>query len=182
MNGLFPGKDKIFSYYSDLTARELVIVAGAVFDIALVEMLELRLVDDEHEQESFLGINGDGRAPVGSFGARIQLAYLLGILTKDDVSVFRSIKNLRNIFAHRIEADFSSDTVIKEIKKLNHAWRKQAFKIRGEKAMQMRKDVVGDDLEKTPAAGEGLFMAIFAVHQAYLHMLHDKVTRIERIS
>ena len=181
-DGVFPGKENIFSKYSDLTARELVIVAGATFDIALVEMIELRLIEDTKEQESFIGINGDGRAPVGAFGARIQLAFLLGILRKEDVDIFRAIKNLRNIFAHKVEATFLSDDVVKELKKLNYAWRKQGFRIRGEKVMAKTKDHLGDDIGVIPEAGEGLLLAVFAVHQSYLHGLSDKITRIKKIS
>jgi len=58
------------------------------------------------EIETFLGLNEDGRAPVVSFGARIQMALLLGIITKEDAAVLRAIKKIRNAFSHRVKLTF----------------------------------------------------------------------------
>ena len=73
---IFPGEGAIYSEYRALHPRELAIVAAAVLDSALAEILTLRLTANQAEAESFLGLDGDGRAPVASFGARIQLALL----------------------------------------------------------------------------------------------------------
>jgi len=79
---VFPGETKIYQEYRGLSPRELAIVSAAILDSALVEIIALRLGGGpEKEVEAFLGADGDGRAPVGSFGARIQLALLLGIIT-----------------------------------------------------------------------------------------------------
>lgn len=48
--------------------------------------------------------------------------------------------------------------------------------------MANAKDYLGDDIGVIPEAGEGLLLAVFAVHQSYLHGLTDKITRIEKIS
>jgi len=90
--------------WGPLSARELVIVACATLDVALAEILSLRFVDDANEATDFLGADDDGRAPAGSFGARIQLAYLLGIIPKDAVQTLRALKKLRNLMAHRVGA------------------------------------------------------------------------------
>ena len=71
---VFPGEENLYAAYKDLPPRELAIVAAAVLDSALAEILALRLKSVDKEVESFLGLNGDGRAHVASFGARIQLA------------------------------------------------------------------------------------------------------------
>lgn len=93
--------------YFMLSSRELPIVVGATLELAILELIERRLRGHSTEIESFLGTNGDGRAPAGSFGARIQLAYLLGLISQNDLEVLRSIKNIRNLFAHRVEVTFS---------------------------------------------------------------------------
>ena len=126
---LFPGKEKIYSEYRALPRRELAIVAAAVLDAALAELLTMRLLDDEKECHAFLGISGDSRSPCASLGARIQLAYLIGLITKNDVTVLRMIKNIRNAFAHRVNADFTSPEVLPLIKTLNSQFRAQSNRL-----------------------------------------------------
>lgn len=89
---VFPGENSIYSEYRSLSPRELSIVSAAVLDVALAELLVLRLRDESKEIEDFLGLNGDGRAPVGSFGARIQLGVIVGLLTPNDAAILRTIK------------------------------------------------------------------------------------------
>src|SRR5689334_1373763 len=61
-----------------MSARDMVITAVARLEVALTELLELRLVDDREAQERFLGIYDDAeRAPAGDLGAKINLAYLI---------------------------------------------------------------------------------------------------------
>ncbi|WP_447774804.1 hypothetical protein [Variovorax boronicumulans] len=110
---VFPGKGQIYAEYRALPTRELAIVAAAVLDVALAELLSLRLMHIGNEAEEFLGVNGDGRAPAGSFGARIQLALLVGLLTPEDAAILRTIKELRNLFAHRVRLTFLSPQVLK---------------------------------------------------------------------
>jgi len=81
LSEVFPGEAEIYSEYRSLSSRELAIVSAAVLDVALAELLSLRLANQENEVEEFLGVNGDGRAPAGSFGARIQLGLLVDLLT-----------------------------------------------------------------------------------------------------
>ena len=99
------------SKYLDLPFRETIILACSVLDAALLELISKRLDGPEHEIVEFLGADEDGRAPCGSFGSRIQLAHLLGILVEDDVRVLRLVKKLRNKAAHRFKLDVSDDAI-----------------------------------------------------------------------
>ncbi len=108
---VFPGMENIFAKYHELDRRELVIVASSSLDLALAELISKRLMDYPKELEECLGADEDGRAPLGSFGARIQMAHLLGILTAEDVAILRIIKAIRNKFAHRVNIDFTSEQV-----------------------------------------------------------------------
>src|SRR5260370_42661789 len=108
MSELVPGAESIYSEYRGLGRRELAVVGAGVLDLAIGELLSKRLCDDQRECEEFLGLNEDGRAPCGTFGSRIQLALLTGIITRADAAVLRSIKAIRNKFAHRILVDFDS--------------------------------------------------------------------------
>ena len=51
---VFPGEANLYSEYKDLLPRELAIVAAAVLDSALAEILALRLKNNYKEIESFL--------------------------------------------------------------------------------------------------------------------------------
>src|SRR5687768_433997 len=106
LDEVFPGESQIYSEYRTLSPRELAIVAAAVLDVALAELLVLRLSPYDKEAQEFLGLNGDGRAPTGTFGSRIQLGLLIGLLTPEDASILRVIKELRNLFAHRVDVSF----------------------------------------------------------------------------
>jgi len=48
---VFPGESEIYSEYRSLPPRELAIVSAAVLDVALAELLSLRLADHNKEVE-----------------------------------------------------------------------------------------------------------------------------------
>ena len=180
---VFPGEENIISEYQALPPRELTIVAVAVLDSALAEILPLRLKENEKEVESFLGLDGDGRAPVGSFGARIQLALLIGILTEKDAAILRTIKGIRNEFAHRVNVGFLSPTVLSKTSKLLSLWMDMSERLSdiGVSSGSLEHlDVIKQRLPYQAEAGEGLLLAIFAVYQAYFHRLHTTVRRVGR--
>ena len=181
---VFPGEGAIYAEYGDLPPRELAIVAAAVLDAALAELLALRLVDCEREAEDFLGLNGDGRAPAGSFGSRIQLALLIGLIAPEDAAILRAVKELRNLFAHRVKIGFLSPPALKVTTKLHALWVKrnggliEAGAISGTSAQLKR---LARQLPNHADAGEGLLFSIFCVYQAYFHRLHGRITRVPNI-
>ncbi|MDQ3045601.1 MAG: hypothetical protein M3R06_10710 [Chloroflexota bacterium] len=97
--------------YGNLPLRESVILTSAIFDTALAELIQRRLTGPTSEIIEFLGADEDGRAPCGSFGSRIQMARLLGILVDEDVELLRRLKKLRNIAAHRVKLAVSEQKV-----------------------------------------------------------------------
>ena len=178
---VFPGEVNLYSEYKDLTPRELAIVAAAVLDTALAEILTLRLRSSDKEIESFLGLDGDGRAPVASFGARIQLGLLLGVLTARDAAILRTIKGIRNEFAHRVNAEFLSPSILERTTKLLSLWTElsghlsMTGSVQGSPGSLMALRQV---LPNESAAGEGLLLAILSVYQAYFHRMHSRVKRV----
>jgi len=182
LEDVFPGKDKIYSEYRSLPRRELAIVAAAVLDTALAQLLSMRLKDDAKESEDFLGVSGDSRAPCASFGARIQLAYLIGLLKKDDAIVLRFIKNIRNALAHRVKADFHSREVLPLILGLDDQFRAQSNRLIASGALKgplHSKDTLTPHLSSEPEAGAGLLLAVFTVYHAYLHRISERVSRVD---
>ena len=181
LTDVFPGEAGIYSAYRTLHPRELAIVAAAVLDSALVEILTLRLTANPAEAESFLGLDGDGRAPVASFGARIQLALLLGILTNQDAAILRTIKGLRNEFAHRVDAGFLSPTVLSKTTRLLSLWTESCehLSVTGASSGLSRHfNAIKPRLPHDAEAGEGLLLAVFSVYQAYFHRMHARVARV----
>ncbi len=181
LTGVFPGESQIYSEYRSLPPRELAIVAAAVLDVALAELLSLRLAEHENEVEEFLGLDGDGRAPAGTFGARIQLALLVGLISSDDAAILRAIKELRNLFAHRVRVGFLSPAVLKVTTRLHSLWlkRNEGLNKAGVVSGTPRQlKQLGQYLPRYSEAGEGLLLSVFTVYHAYFHRLHSRIPRI----
>lgn len=181
MAEVFPGPDRIYAEYRLLPRRELAVVAAAVLDSALLELLAKRLGGSDSEVDAFLGANGDGRAPCGSFGARIQLSLLLHVITENDAIVLRSIKNVRNRFAHEVKSDFNSPSVLPLVQKLYDQFVSQSNRLIAAGALKGHPhelEVIRPHLAKVPEAGAGLLLAVFCVYQAYFHRLHGLVQEV----
>src|SRR2546422_5537119 len=91
---VYPLIEQTLGEHAKLPLREAIILTTSMIDLGLVELLSKRLAGSEHEIVEFLGADEDGRAPCGSFGSRIQLATLLGILRDEDVALLRLVKKL----------------------------------------------------------------------------------------
>lgn len=179
---VFPGKEKIYEEYRNLPRRELAIVAAAVLDCALAELLSKRLLDIPREYEEFLGVNEDGRAPCGSFGARIQLSLLLGIITEADAVIIRTIKNLRNKLAHRVKADYTSKEVLPLVYKLHDQFLAQSNTLIDKGLLpgpKIDNQKIRPHLEKSPEVGAAMVLAVLTIYQPYLHRISRNIKRIE---
>ena len=179
MRDVFPGADRIYEDYRGLPRRELAITAGAVLDLALVEILSMTLTGPEQEIHSFLGINGDGRAPCGSFGARIQLALLLSIISERDAAILRAIKNIRNQLAHQVNADFDCSSVLPLLNKLHDNFQELAESLMasGNLSSASRSAYSIKPFLATEAeAGAGLLLVTFCIYQAYLHRIYERLS------
>ena len=176
MAELYPGHENIFSAYEHLGGRERVIVACAVLDTALAELISLRLFPDDAEVVSFLGANEDGRASVATFGARIQAAYLLGLINRNAVLVLRALKNLRNVMAHRAKADFTTPQAQAALRPLVDDWMKKLAGITSENLNNLR--ILAEASRTDPEAAEVMVRIQFMVLQVLFRELHPKVERL----
>jgi len=185
LSDVFPGVSRIYEEYRHLTRRELAIVSAGVLDLGLAQLLSMRLAGDEREREEFLGLNGDGRAPAGSFGARIQLGVLTGTITSEDAVILRAIKNIRNCFAHRIRVDFTSPEVLPITRLLSENWEERTKRLAipgfSQEAATAGMNEIREHLISEPEAGAGLLLSVFATYQAYFHRLSDRVTPIDAV-
>ncbi len=96
-----------------LSLREQIVFVAAVLDAGLVHLISRRLNGPARDIDEFLGTAGEGdaRAPCGSFGSRIQLARLVGVITAGDAELLRAVKKLRNHVAHAVEIELESEAV-----------------------------------------------------------------------
>uniref|UniRef100_C6E2D1 Uncharacterized protein n=1 Tax=Geobacter sp. (strain M21) TaxID=443144 RepID=C6E2D1_GEOSM len=185
LTDVFPGSVSIYEEYRHLTRRELAIVAAGVLDLGLAQLLSMRLAGSDREREEFLGLNGDGRAPAGSFGARIQLGVLTGTITSDDADILRIIKNIRNCFAHRVRVDFTSPDILPLTSKLCERWGERTMWLAipsiSTDAVTAGMDKIKKHLSTEPEAGAGLLLSVFSTYQAYFHRLSDRITPVEDV-
>lgn len=111
--------DDIRSQYQNLQSRELIVVAAAILDIGLVELIRKRLSGTPAEAEAFLGVRKESYAPGATFAARIQLARLLGIFQESVCDSLIDIKEIRNKMAHRIRVALTAHDVYPTIQRIH---------------------------------------------------------------
>jgi len=152
-------------------------------DACLAELLCARVIDLPKEAEAFFGLNGDGRAAGATFGARIQLAALLGIIQPEDAEVLKAVKNIRNAFAHRVKVDFTSPELRKYMRALFELYSSLRL-VKGRDAPVGRLHELGElesHLDQTPEAGAVLFLAVFCLYKERFHSLSALNKRVNPI-
>ena len=96
---------------NDLPDRAAAIVAASILEGALEGAIKTRLRDDdEDELKEMFG----GSRPLGSFDAKIRLAFLLGLYGKEARGDLHRIRKVRNAFAHKLYAKSFGEGRIKD--------------------------------------------------------------------
>ena len=90
------------------TPRGAVIISGVVLDQMLGKTLEKFLTD--HKDVKKL-LYGGVSAPLGSFSARILMAFGLRLIDEKEYARLEIIRKIRNHFAHNLRASFDDDKV-----------------------------------------------------------------------
>jgi DNA-binding MltR family transcriptional regulator len=76
--------------------RAAIIVGAAYLDEYLRIYIASFLIDESKVVDDLFGIE----RPLGTFGARIRMAYALGLLAVDEFHDFKIVQEVRNAFAH----------------------------------------------------------------------------------
>ena len=92
--------------------RGAALVAAALLDLNLEDLLRAFLIDDPSEVEYLLGTG------LQSFGARIRVCYALGLISDDESNDLRVIQSVRNYFAHNLHVTFEADSVKQQLRRL----------------------------------------------------------------
>lgn len=103
--------EKVFERYASLNFRDAVIVGGAYTDLALEQLIQLRIVQTKEGAKAYKDLSGQEGSPLSSWAARQDLAVMLGLLEGDGIKMFTAMRNLRNLAAHRVDFDITAHDV-----------------------------------------------------------------------
>lgn len=106
--GLPEMPDEVFSFrraLSEETDRGCALLASAYLDEQLEVLLRAFFIDKPAEADKLL----NGREPLATFSARVQLCLCLGLLPKSTIRELHLIRRIRNEFAH-VSEPLSFDT------------------------------------------------------------------------
>jgi DNA-binding MltR family transcriptional regulator len=109
------GKDAVFGNLNrlnqilgQLDERGLVLALAAFAEEALGDLIEAYLIPGDPAKQLLEGFN----APLGTFSARIKMAYSLGLITKHQHADLDQLRRIRNEFAHNWEPTSFNDQKI----------------------------------------------------------------------
>ena len=98
---------KTFEEIKVLSERGWAIVAVSHLDEQLAALLKAFFVDDQRTADQVLEDPG----AISAFGARIELAFLLGLISARERKMLNLIRKIRNDFAHSSVASFSQSPI-----------------------------------------------------------------------
>jgi DNA-binding MltR family transcriptional regulator len=111
------------SFLSPESDRGCALIAAAFLDDRLAELLKLYFADEPTVADDVLGQSN----PLGTFSSRIDVAYLLGLLSKGEHRALHLIRKIRNAFGHVAEPiSFGSPEIASRCKHLEPlSWTKR---------------------------------------------------------
>ncbi len=185
---------KISSQLRAESDRGTVIVAAAIIDEALEQLLKARLAPSNGRDDELFDAP---YAPLSSFSAKIDFAYRVGVLAAEVKATFHLLRKLRNDFAHSSgNLDFGSQQVqsrIREVYKLNVAILDASFDSLRDRFQDADEGDIGAVLNKAAAkyssiermlellGWRGLFDLFMAMHCAALIRVQSQVEAIPEL-
>jgi len=100
------------AFYEELqkeTPRGAVLLGAAFLDEHLRQLIEVFLIDSKSVVGKFL--EGEN-APLGTFSARIQATYCMGLISEEEFRDLNIIRGIRNQFAHSLHGLSLADSWI----------------------------------------------------------------------
>ena len=95
--------------------RAVAILGAGLLDMWLARLLTAYFVDDPKQVALLLDVD----QPLGSFGARIRLAYCVGLLDTRIHALLSTIRGIRNDFAHQLHGlTFNSPAIAEQCAEL----------------------------------------------------------------
>ena len=108
--------DEEIAFYDHDSNRAVGVMWPAIIENRLTSLLRAAFIKDNERADSMLNPSG----PLGSFGAKINLAYLMGLYCKEAHQDLLTISKIRNKFAHDVTVkEFEADAIKSRIQNLD---------------------------------------------------------------
>ncbi len=89
--------------------RGIVLIIAAHIDECLRRLITSFLIDSNYVDDLFEG----PYAPFGSLSGKTRAAYLMGLITKQELETIDAVRGVRNVFAHERDASFEHPKIKK---------------------------------------------------------------------
>jgi len=106
--------------------RAAAIVAGTLVEDHLTTVLKRHLIDNPKKVRELFDVTG----PLGAFGTKIDLGYLLGLYSEAAWKELDTIKRIRNEFAHKMEANSFQRQKISGLSDNLKLWEQKRIKLK----------------------------------------------------
>jgi DNA-binding MltR family transcriptional regulator len=112
-------------FYTEIqneTPRASVIISAAFLDAQLRKLIAAAFIDDQKVVNELLGTEKILERPLSSFGARINVAYCMGLISRKLYEDLETVKRIRNRFAHKLHNySFDEEEIVNWCKSLRLA-------------------------------------------------------------
>ncbi|MCE9550993.1 MAG: hypothetical protein K8R50_08335 [Betaproteobacteria bacterium] len=98
-----------FQHSSNESDRGITLIIAAHIEECLRRLIESFLINSSEVEKLFEG----SYAPFGSLSGKTKAAYVMGLITKDELRRIDAVRNVRNVFAHHIDANFEHPKIKK---------------------------------------------------------------------
>jgi DNA-binding MltR family transcriptional regulator len=106
----FQGRENFVDEIHGKSDRAVAIIGAALLDSHMEQLLTSFFVDDYDEARALLGSD----RPLGTFGARIRIAYLLGLISKEERDDLWAINQIREFFIREMGELTLADDPLRE--------------------------------------------------------------------
>lgn len=100
----FPDSWEVMKEIMEGSDRVVAIVGGALVEEVLARLLREFLRQDEKVLDQAFGFS----KPIGTFSAKVDLGYLLGVYGKEVHQDLHCLRRIRNEFAHKLNTTFKT--------------------------------------------------------------------------
>jgi DNA-binding MltR family transcriptional regulator len=94
-------KDEEVAFYTHDSNRAVAVVWAAIIENRLTDVIKTAIRKDEKIASELFDPGG----PLGNFGTKIRVAFMLGLVNRNVTDNLLIINKIRNKFAHRAEPE-----------------------------------------------------------------------------